>query len=85
MNDAGGGWTVDLRPIHNNCLQLNGYHPMIFVDYIPAALAQLGHWLQTGKIIALDTCRQRHRECSQSIYRPIPGANVGKMIVHVAN
>jgi NADPH-dependent curcumin reductase CurA len=84
-DDAGGGWTLDLRPIHNNCLQLNGYHPMIFVDYIPAALAQLGHWLQTGKIVALDTVVNGIENAPKAFTGLFRGANVGKMIVHVAD
>ena len=84
-DDAGGGWTVDLRPIHNNCLQLNGYHPMIFVDYIPAALAQLGHWLQTRKIVALDTVINGIENAPKAFTGLFRGANTGKMIVHVAD
>jgi NADPH-dependent curcumin reductase CurA len=84
-DDAGGGWTVDLRPIHNNCLQLHGYHPMIFVDYIPAARAQLGHWLQTGKLVALDTVVNGIENAPKAFTGLFRGANVGKMIVHVAD
>jgi NADPH-dependent curcumin reductase CurA len=84
-DDEGGGWTVDLRPIHNNCLQLNGYHPLIFVDFFPAALAQLGHWLQTGKIIALDTVMNGIEEAPKAFAGLFRGANVGKMILHVAD
>ena len=84
-DDEGGGWTVDLRPIHNNCLQLNGYHPLIFVDYFPAALAQLGHWLETGKIVALDTVVNGIENAPKAFTGLFRGANVGKMIVHVAD
>jgi NADPH-dependent curcumin reductase CurA len=84
-DDEGGGWTVDLRPIHNNCLQLNGYHPLIFVDYFPAALAQLGHWLQSGKIVALDTVLNGIENAPKAFTGLFRGANVGKMILHVAD
>jgi len=84
-DDAGGGWTVDLRPIHNNCLQLNGYHPMIFVDYIPSALAQLGHWLQTGRVVALETVVNGIENAPMAFTGLFRGANLGKMIVHVAD
>ena len=84
-DDEGGGWTVDLRPIHNNCLQLNGYHPLIFVDYFPAALAQLGHWLQSGRIVALDTVVRGIENAPKGFTGLFRGANVGKMIVHVAD
>lgn len=84
-NDEGGGWTMDIRPIHNNCLQWTGYQPLIFVDYFPGALAQLGHWLQTGKIIALDTVFNGIENASKAFTGLFRGDNIGKMTVHVAD
>jgi NADPH-dependent curcumin reductase CurA len=84
-DDKGGGWTMDIRPIHNNCLQWTGYQPLIFVDYFPGALAQLGHWLQTGKIVALDTVFNGIENGPKAFTGLFRGENVGKMIVHVAD
>jgi NADPH-dependent curcumin reductase CurA len=84
-DDEGGGWTMDIRPIHNNCLQWTGYQPLIFVDYFPGALAQLGHWLQTGKIVALDTVFNGIENGPKAFTGLFRGDNVGKMIVHVAD
>ena len=84
-DDKGGGWTMDVRPIHNNCLQWTGYQPLIFVDYFPGALAQLGHWLQTGRIIALDTVFNGIENGPKAFTGLFRGENVGKMIVHVAD
>jgi NADPH-dependent curcumin reductase CurA len=84
-DDMGGGWTMDIRPIHNNCLQWTGYQPLIFVDYFPGALAQLGHWLETGQIIALETVFNGIDNAVQAFTGLFRGDNTGKMIVHVAN
>ena len=84
-DDEGGGWKMDLRPIHDNCLQFNGYHPLRFVDYFPGALAQLGHWLDTGRIKALDTVLNGIENAPKAFAGMLRGANTGKMLVHLAD
>ena len=84
-SDLGGGWITDVRPIHDNCLQFMGYHPMIFLDYFPSALAQLGHWVQTGKIVPLDTVLNGLENAPKAFTGLFRGDNVGKMIVHLAD
>ena len=84
-NDEGGGWLVDVRPIHNNCLQFTGYQPLIFVDQFPGALAQLGYWLNTGKIVALDTTLNGLENAPKAFTGLFRGDNLGKMVLHVAD
>jgi NADPH-dependent curcumin reductase CurA len=84
-NDVGGGWTLDVRPIHNNCLQFTGYQPLFFVDQFPGALAQLGHWLKTGRIVALDTVFNGLENAPKAFIGLLRGENVGKMVVHLAD
>ena len=84
-DDEGGGWTVNIRPIHNNCLQWTGYQPLIFIDQFPGALAQLGHWLQTGRIVALETVHHGIENGPKAFTGLFRGDNVGKMIVHLAD
>jgi NADPH:quinone reductase len=84
-DDAGGGWTMNMRPIHNNCLQFTGYQPLIFVDYFPGALAQLGHWLGTGRIIALDTVYNGIENAPKAFVGLLRGENIGKMRIHLAD
>ena len=84
-DDVGGGWRMNVRPIHDNCLQFFGYHPLIFVDYFPGALAQLGYWMQTGKIIALDTVYNGIDNAPKAFVGLLRGENTGKMRVHLAD
>jgi NADPH-dependent curcumin reductase CurA len=84
-DDVGGGWITDVRPIHNNCLQFTGYHPGIFLDYFPSAVAQLGHWLETGRMIALNTVVNGIDNAPKAFTGLFRGDNVGKMLLHVAD
>ena len=84
-DDVGGGWTMDMRPIHNNCLQFTGYQPLIFVDQFPGALAQLGHWLSTGRIVALETVFNGLENAPRAFTGLLRGENIGKMAVHIAD
>ena len=84
-DDEGGGWKMDLRPIHDNCLQFNGYHPFRFIDYFPGAKAQLGHWLETGRIKALDTVYHGIENAPKAFAGLLRGANTGKMLIQLAD
>jgi hypothetical protein len=41
-NDDGGGWLVDVRPIHQLGLRLEDFNSMLFADFHPGAAAQGG-------------------------------------------
>jgi NADPH-dependent curcumin reductase CurA len=84
-DDESGGWVVDMRPVHNHCLQWTGYMPLLFVDYFPGALAQLGHWHDTGKIIALETIYNGIENAPKAFAGMLRGENTGKMLIHLAD
>jgi NADPH-dependent curcumin reductase CurA len=58
---------------------------MQFVEFFPAALAQLGHWLRNGKLIALETVINGFENAPQSLAGLFRGDNIGKMLLHVAD
>ena len=84
-DDPDGGWTMDIRPLHKNGLQFTGYNPLIFHEYTTSALVQLGEWVRTGKIIALETVVNGVENAPQALMGLFRGDNTGKMIVHVAD
>ena len=84
-DDEGGGWMTDIRPVHINCLQWTGVTPMTFIDYFPGALAQLGYWLQSGRIIALDTVYNGIENAPKAFVGVLRGENIGKMVIHLAD
>ena len=84
-DDKGGGWMTDIRPVHINCLQWTGFTPMTFIDYFPGALAQLGYWLQSGRIIALDTVYNGIENAPKAFVGVLRGENIGKMVIHLAD
>jgi NADPH-dependent curcumin reductase CurA len=81
-DDKGGGWMTDIRPVHINCLQWTGVTPMTFIDYFPGALAQLGYWLQSGRIIAVYNGIENAPKAFVGVLR---GENIGKMVIHLAD
>jgi NADPH-dependent curcumin reductase CurA len=84
-DQQGGGWTLDIRPIHGQGLSWEGFTPVQFVEFFPAALAQLGHWLRNGKLIALETVINGFENAPQSLAGLFRGDNIGKMLLHVAD
>jgi NADPH-dependent curcumin reductase CurA len=84
-DDQGGGWKLDIRPIHGNGLRWEGFTPVQFLEFFPGALAQLGHWLRTGKIIALETVIDGFENAPRSIAGLFRGENIGKMLLNVAD
>ena len=84
-DDPDGGWTMDLRPLHQNGLQFTGYNPLIFREHLASALTQLGEWVRTGKIIALETVVNGVENAPKALMGLFRGDNTGKMIVHVAD
>ena len=84
-DDPDGGWTMDIRPLHKNGLQFTGYNPLIFHEYAASAAVQLGEWVRTGKIIALETVVNGVENATKALMGLFKGDNIGKMIVHVAD
>ena len=79
-----GGWMVDIRPIHSFGLTFQGFNPGLYTDFYPAALAQLGYWIQTGAITALETVHQGFEAVVPAFLDMMSGGNIGKTIVNVA-
>jgi NADPH-dependent curcumin reductase CurA len=84
-DEQGGGWTVDIRPIHGQGLRWEGFTPVQFLEFFPAALAQLGHWLRNGKLIALETVIDGFENAPRSLAGLFRGDNIGKMLLNVAD
>jgi NADPH-dependent curcumin reductase CurA len=84
-DERGGGWTVDIRPIHGQGLRWEGFTPLQFLEFFPGALAQLGHWLHNGKLIALETVIDGFENAPRSLAGLFRGDNLGKMLLQVAD
>jgi NADPH-dependent curcumin reductase CurA len=82
-DDAGGGWTVDIRPIHANGLRWESFTPAHFGEFLPAANAQLLHWVGEGRLIALETEHRGLEAAPRAMIGVMRGANIGKMVVTV--
>ncbi|WP_299696425.1 NADP-dependent oxidoreductase [Hydrocarboniphaga sp.] len=80
-DDVGGGWTVDVRPIHANGLRFESYTTFHFQKFFPAAIAQLAYWLRAGQIIALETRLEGLDSAPSAVSRMFRGENIGKMII----
>jgi hypothetical protein len=82
-DDPDGGWKIDIRPMHEHGLRLESFTPAHFAQFRPAALAQLGHWLDTGELIALDTKYTGFEAVTTAYLDIFRGGNVGKSVVLV--
>lgn len=83
-DDAGGGWTVDIRPIHANGLRWESFTTAHFNEFTPAAVAQMVHWVREGKIIPLETEYHGLEATPRAMVGLLRGDNIGKMIVTIA-
>jgi NADPH-dependent curcumin reductase CurA len=83
-DDDDGGWKVDIRPIHQNGLRFQSFTPGHFAEFYPAALAQLSHWVDTGKVVVLETQRHGLEAAPVALVDQMHRGNVGKMVVTVA-
>jgi NADPH-dependent curcumin reductase CurA len=83
-NEAGGGWTVDIRPIHANGLRWESFTTAHFNEFAPAAIAQMAHWVRAGRIIALETEHQGLETAPRAMAGLLRGENIGKMVVTIA-
>jgi NADPH-dependent curcumin reductase CurA len=82
-DDPDGGWRIDIRPIHQHGLQLQGFTPSQFREFVPGAVAQLAHWLDAGRLLALETKRYGLESAPAAFVELFRGGNVGKSIVVV--
>jgi len=80
-DDADGGWTVDIRPIHANGLIWESFTSAHFAEFFPGALAQLIHWVRVGKIKPLETEHRGLEAAPRAMVGLLRGENIGKMVV----
>ena len=80
-DDPDGGWKVDIRPIHRNGLRFESFTPSQFREFLPAAEAQLAHWVQAGQIKALESRTHGLDSAAIGLLDLFRGRNVGKAIV----
>jgi NADPH-dependent curcumin reductase CurA len=84
-NEKGCSLMVDIRPIHSNGLRFEGFHPMLFVDQFPIALKHLYDWIDSGKIIVLETEWTGLESAPKAIVSMFSGKGIGKHIVTLGN
>lgn len=82
-DDEGGGWTVDIRPIHANGLRWESFTTAHFAEFIPGASAQLAHWVAEGKITPIETAFEGLVNAPAAMVGLLRGKNVGKMVVTI--
>jgi NADPH-dependent curcumin reductase CurA len=80
-DDQGGGWAVDIRPIHANGLRFESFTTFHFQRFIPGAVAQMASWMRTGAITAIETRLKGLDSAPSALSRMFAGENVGKMII----
>jgi NADPH-dependent curcumin reductase CurA len=84
-DDEDGGWKVNIRPIHQNGLRFESFTPGQFTEFYPAALAQLAHWVDTGKLVVLETQHHGLAAAPLALIDQMHHGNVGKMVLTVAD
>jgi hypothetical protein len=82
-DDPDGGWTVDIRPIHAGGLLFQSFTPSHFAEFKPAAMGQLRHWLDTGRIVALETVHHGIESAPAALVGLFRGGNIGKAVVRL--
>ncbi|OBI68096.1 hypothetical protein A5664_11670 [Mycolicibacterium fortuitum] len=83
-DEQGGGWMVDIRPIHANGLRFESFTTFHFQRFIPGAVAQLASWMRTGAVTALETRLAGLDAAPGALSRLFAGENVGKMIIDLS-
>lgn len=82
-NDKGGGWLVDIWPIHANQLRMESFVGNSYAEFFPAGIAQLAHWIEAGKVQALETIYEGLEAAPEAFIGLLKGNNLGKMVVRV--
>lgn len=80
-DDEGGGWMVDIRPIHARRLEFVGFARYHFSQFAPAATAQLAEWSRSGELSVLETERRGLAALPSAFMGMLNGENIGKMVV----
>jgi NADPH-dependent curcumin reductase CurA len=80
-DDDDGGWRVDIRPLHAKGLRWESFTTAHFHEFVPAALAQLAHWVRSGKITPLETEHHGLEAAPRAMLGLLRGDNIGKMVV----
>ena len=83
-DDPDGGWSLDIRPIHSGSLRFESFTPLPFLEYYPGALAQLAHWIDSGRLIVLETEYEGLESAPRALVELFRGGNIGKSVVNVA-
>jgi len=82
-NDKGGGWQVDIWPMHANQLRMESFVGNSYAEYFPAGIAQLAHWIAEGKVKAPETIYEGLDQAPAAFLGLFRGGNLGKMLVRV--
>jgi NADPH:quinone reductase len=82
-DDPDGGWMVDIRPIHKYGLLFQSFTPSQFAEFEPGAAAQLKHWLDAGRIVALETVHHGIESAPTALVGLFRGGNIGKAVVQL--
>lgn len=65
--------------------RLEGFIVLDHLDRIGEAVAELSGWIQNGKLEPLETVVEGFEQLPTAINMLFDGANIGKLVVHVAN
>jgi len=79
--DPDGGWRIDIRPIHQHGLRLQSFTPGHFAEFQPGAVAQLAHWVDSGRLVSVESKRYGLESTPAAFIDLFNGANAGKSIV----
>jgi NADPH-dependent curcumin reductase CurA len=66
-------------------VRLEGFIVLDHLDRIAEAVADLGGWMQEGKLKPLETVVEGFEELPKAINMLFDGANTGKLVVRVAD
>lgn len=84
-DDRDGGWKVDIRPIHERGLRFQSFTPAVFKEFVPAAQAQLLHWIDTGQLKPLQSEYSGLSAGATALTDLFRSATVGKTIIRLAS
>lgn len=75
---------MNITPIHMHGLKFEAFATPHFFEFMPAAIAQLSHWLDNGKLVALETRYEGLEAAPEAMAGLYRGDNLGKAIISVA-
>ena len=74
---------VDIRPIHKYGLLFQSFTPSHFAEFEAGAAAQLKHWLDADRIVALETVHHGIESAPAALVDLFRGGNIGKAVVRL--